>query len=173
MRDLLKRSVVALSALASNESADVCERLTDFKNSVQKGTAIEEIEESLRALRDTIVKSEQLLAGGTGRRSEPDARGAVNKLGAQAPIGDSNGHGKVLQSIFVGLIAELDQDFGEDYSLRLTKLRDKIEQSTQIADIVGFKDDIILLVQAYNQMINEERNLVTEFNRRLAQVYWR
>ena len=163
MRDLLKRSVVALSALASNESADVCERLTDFKNSVQKGTAIEEIEESLRALRDTIVKSEQLLAGGTGRRSEPDARGAVNKLGAQAPIGDSNGHGKVLQSIFVGLIAELDQDFGEDYSLRLTKLRDKIEQSTQIADIVGFKDDIILLVQAYNQMINEERNLVTEF----------
>src|SRR5208283_4773831 len=64
MRDLLKRSVVALSALTSNENAAVCERLADFKNSVQKATAIEEMEESLRALRETIAKSEQLVAGG-------------------------------------------------------------------------------------------------------------
>ncbi|MGA2226642.1 MAG: diguanylate cyclase [Syntrophobacteraceae bacterium] len=152
MRDLLKRSVVALSALASNESAAVCERLAHFKNSVQKATAIEEMEESLRALRDTIGKSEQLLAGDT-----------VDKRGEQAPVGVSNIHCKELQSIFVGLIAEFDQDFGEDYSLRLAKLRQKIEQSFQIEDIVGLKDDIIALVQAYNQMINEERSLVTEF----------
>jgi len=152
MRDLLKRSVVALSALASNESAAVCERLAHFKNSVQKATAIEEMEESLRALRDTIGKSEQLLAGDT-----------VDKRGEQAPAGVSNIHCKELQSIFVSLIAEFDQDFGEDYSLRLAKLRQKIEQSFQIEDIVGLKDDIIALVQAYNQMINEERSLVTEF----------
>ena len=152
MRDLLKRSVVALSALASNESAAVCERLAHFKNSVQKATAIEEMEESLRALRYTIGKSEQLLAGDT-----------VDKRGEQAPVGVSNIHCKELQSIFVGLIAEFDQDFGEDYSLRLAKLRQKIEQSFQIEDIVGLKDDIIALVQAYNQMINEERSLVTEF----------
>ncbi len=152
MRDLLKRAVVALSALASNESAAVCERLAHFKNSVQKATAIEEMEESLRALRDTIGKSEQLLAGDT-----------VDKRGEQAPVGVSNIHCKELQSIFVGLITEFDQDFGEDYSLRLAKLRQKIEQSFQIEDIVGLKDDIISLVQAYNQMINEERSLVTEF----------
>ena len=152
MRDLLKRSVVALSALASNESAAVCERLAHFKNSVQKATAIEEMEESLRALRDTIGKSEQLLVGDT-----------VDKRGEQAPAGVSNIHCKELQSIFVSLIAEFDQDFGEDYSLRLAKLRQKIEQSFQIEDIVGLKDDIIALVQAYNQMINEERSLVTEF----------
>src|SRR5208337_2596017 len=152
MRDLLKRSVVALSALASNESAAVCERLAHFKNSVQKATAIEEMEESLRALRDTIGKSEQLLAGDT-----------VDKRGGQAPVSISNGHCKELQSIFVCLIAEFDQDFGEEYSLRLAKLREKIEQSFQIEDIVGLRDDIISLVQAYNQMINEERSLVTEF----------
>ncbi len=152
MRDLLKRAVVALSALASNESAAVCERLAHFKNSVQKATAIEEMEESLRALRDTIGKSEQLLAGDT-----------VDKRGEQAPVGVSNIHCKELQSIFVGLFTEFDQDFGEDYSLRLAKLRQKIEQSFQIEDIVGLKDDIISLVQAYNQMINEERSLVTEF----------
>ena len=163
MRDLLKRSVVALSALASNESEAVCESLADFKNSVQKATAVEEIEESLRALRDTIRKSEQLLAGGTESRSQPDARDTVNRRGGQAPVSISNGYCKELQSIFVGLIAEFDQDFGEDYSLSLAKLREKIEQSSHIEDIVGLKDDIITLVQAYNQMINEERSLVTEF----------
>ena len=54
MRDLLRRSIAALSALAKNESATVCERLADFKNSVQKATAIEEMETSLSALRNAI-----------------------------------------------------------------------------------------------------------------------
>ena len=159
MHDLLKRAVVALSALASNESAAVCERLAHFKNSVQKATAIEEMEESLRALRDTIGKSEQWLAGGT----ESSQGRHCHKRGGPAPVNGSNGHCKELQSIFVGLITEFDHDFGEDYSVRLAKLREKIEQSSQIEDIVGLKDDIISLVQAYNQMINEERSLVTEF----------
>ncbi|MGA3113588.1 MAG: diguanylate cyclase [Syntrophobacteraceae bacterium] len=158
MRDLLRRSIAALSALAKNESATVCERLADFKNSVQKATAIEEMERSLSALRQAMFNSEQL-AGGNG----PNAGDTLRKSAQTAPVIDAEGHSKKLQSIFLGLISEFDHDFGEDYSGSLATLRKKIEQSTQIGDLVGFKDDIITLVQTYNHMINEERSLVTEF----------
>ncbi len=159
MRDLLRRSIAALSALAKNESAAVCERLADFKNSVQKATAIEQIETSLSALRNAIVKSEQLVDVGTG----PNVRDLLCKPAQTVPLIDANGHRKELQSIFLGLISEFDHDFGEEYSGRLATLREKIEQSAQIEDLVGLKDDIIALVQTYNQMINEERSLVTDF----------
>ncbi len=162
MRDLLKRSVVALSALTSNENAAVCERLADFKSSVQKATAIEEMEESLRALRETIAKSEQLVAGGIERGAEPTESDTFRKRGGPPLVNGSNGHCKELRSIFTGLITEFDHDFGEEYSLRLARLREKVERSAQIEDIVGLKDDIITLVQAYNLMVNEERSLVTD-----------
>jgi diguanylate cyclase len=158
MRDLLRRSIAALSALAKNESAAVCERLADFKNSVQKASAIEEMETSLSALRKAMFNSEQL-AGPTGH----NAGDALCKPAQTAPVIDSDGHCKKLQSIFTGLISEFDHDFGEDYSGRLATLRKKIEQCTQIDDLVGFRDDIIALVQTYNHMINEERSLVTDF----------
>jgi diguanylate cyclase (GGDEF)-like protein len=158
MRDLLRRSIAALSALAKNESAAVCERLADFKNSVQKATAIEQMEISLSALRNAMFNSEQL-AGGTG----PNVRDTLCKPAQTAPVIDADGHLKKLQSIFLGLISEFDHDFGEEYSGRLATLRKKIEQSAQIEDLVGFKDDIIALAQTYNHMINEERSLVTDF----------
>jgi diguanylate cyclase len=158
MRDLLRRSIAALSALAKNESASVCERLADFKNSVQKETAIEEMETSLSALRNAMFNSEQF-----GDATGPNVGDTLRKPAQAAPVIDANGHRKRLQSIFLGLISEFDHDFGEDYSGRLATLRKKIEQSTQIEDLVGLKDDIIALVQTYNQMINEERTLVTDF----------
>jgi diguanylate cyclase len=158
MRDLLRRSIAALSALAKNESAAVCERLADFKNSVQKATAIEQMEISLSALRNAMFNSEQL-AGGTG----PNVRDTLCKPSQTAPVIDADGYLKKLQSIFLGLISEFDHDFGEEYSGRLATLRKRIEQSTQIEDLVGFKDDIIALAQTYNHMINEERSLVTDF----------
>ncbi len=153
MHDLLKRSTVALAALARNESAAVSERLADFKNSVQKATAIEEIETSLSALKNAILKSEQF-GPGTG----PD----VSYTGGKVPLIGSNGHSKELQSIFLTLISEFDHDFGEEYSGRLATVRKKVELSARIEDIVDLRDDIIALAQAYNQMINEERNLVTD-----------
>jgi diguanylate cyclase len=158
MRDLLRRSIAALSALAKNESAAVCERLTDFKNSVQKATAIEEMETSLSALRIAMFNSEQF-----GDATGPNVGDTLHKPAQTALVIDANGHRKKLQSIFLSLISEFDHDFGEDYSGRLATLRTKIEQSTQIEDLVGLKDDIIALVQTYNQMINEERSLVTDF----------
>src|SRR5208337_4216181 len=127
MRDLLRRSIAALSALAKNESATVCERFADFKNSVQKATAIEEMERSLSALRQAMFNSEQV-AGGNG----PNAGDTLRKSAQTAPAIDAEGHSKKLQSIFLGLISEFDHDFGEDYSGSLATLRKKIEQSTQI-----------------------------------------
>jgi len=145
LRDLLKRSTVALAALARNDSAAVCERLGAFKDSVQKATAIEEIEKNLSALKNAIIKSEPCETGN-----------------GQTPAAGANGHSKDLQSIFLGLISEFDHDFGEEYSGRLASLREKVEQSLRIEDILGLKEEIISIAQAYNQMINEERNLVTD-----------
>ncbi len=70
MRDLLRRSIVALCALARDESAAVCERLADFKNSVQKATAIEEMEKSLSALRRRDKRSETARRGSEGDRGK-------------------------------------------------------------------------------------------------------
>jgi len=158
MRDLLRRSVAALSTLARNESAVVYERLADFKNSVQKATAIDEMEKSLSALRNAIAKSEQSVAG--NGQVMCATHGRLDEL---VPMTGPNGHGEELQSTFLSLVSELDHDFGEEYSGRLVLLRKKIEQSAKIEDIVGLRVEIITLVQTYNQMISEERNLVTEF----------
>ncbi|MGA2402672.1 MAG: diguanylate cyclase [Syntrophobacteraceae bacterium] len=163
MHDLLRRSVVALCALASNENSAVGERLAEFKNSVQRAITIEEMEKSLCALKDTITRSEGHFAAGTERGSEPNACDTLCNRWEQPPVDGANGHREHLQSIFLGLIAEFDHDFGEEYSGRLAALRNKIAQSAQIQDIVGLKDDIVTLAQTYNQMINEERSLVTEF----------
>ena len=158
MRDLLRRSIAALSALAKNESSAISERLADFKNSVQKATAIEQMETSLSALRNAMFNSEQL-AETTG----PKVRDTLLRPAQTAPVSDANDLRKKLQSIFIGLISEFDHDFGEDYAGRLATLRKKIEKSAQIEDIVELKDDIIALAQTYMQMINEERTLITDF----------
>ena len=163
MHDLLRRSVVALCALASDESSAVGERLADFKNTVQKAITIEEMEKSLSALKDTITRSERHLAAGVERGYEANACDTLSRRWEQAPVQGAEGLREELQSIFLGLIAEFDHDFGEEYSGRLAVLRDKIERSPRIEDIVGLKNEIITLAQTYNQMINEERSLITDF----------
>jgi diguanylate cyclase (GGDEF)-like protein len=157
LRDLLKSSTIALAALARSESVAVGERLADFKESVQKATTVEEIEKSLSALRNAIVRSEQSGAG-NGKDMGRSISIAADKVQATG----TNGYTKDLQSIFLGLISEFDHDFGEEYSGRLAILRKKVDQSVRIEDIVMLKDDIISIAQAYNQMINDERNLVTD-----------
>ena len=158
MQDLLWRTVSALSALVHNESAAITESLADFKASVQKATAIEEIEKSLSALRNVIVKSEQ-----ANPLTEQHTQDVLRSHSEKAPLIGENGYGKALQSIFAGLISEFDHDFGEEYCLRLASLREKIEQNEQIQDLIVLRDEIITIAQSYNQMINEERSLVTEF----------
>ncbi len=158
MRDLLRRSIAALSALAKQENSAINERLADFKNTVLQETAIEQMEISLSALRKAMFNSEQV-AEGNGQK----VRGAISKPAQQAPVIDSNELRKNFQSIFLALISEFDHDFGEDYAGRLLTLRKKIEKSIEIEDIVELKDDIIGLAQNYMQMINAERTLITDF----------
>jgi diguanylate cyclase (GGDEF)-like protein len=156
MRDLLKRSVAAMASLARNESAAVYESLADFKDSVQEGTALAEMEKSLSALRNAIIKSGQFEST-TGRHKNDNRRPETR------PAFDSNGQSTELQSLLASLVREFDHDFGEDYSKGLAGLREKIERSARIEDLVGLRGDIITAAQAYNQMINAERSLVTEF----------
>ena len=158
MHELLKRSIAALCALAKNENSAISERLADFKNTVLRATAIEQMETSLSALKNAMFNSEQL-AEGNGSKV-PDT---LLKPAQTAPVGYANDFRKKLQSIFLGLISEFDHDFGEDYAGRLATLRKKIEKSAQIEDIVELKDDIIGLAQTYMQMINAERTLITDF----------
>ncbi|MGO9414023.1 MAG: diguanylate cyclase [Syntrophobacteraceae bacterium] len=158
MRDLLKRSIAALSTLARQENSAVNERLADFKNTVLQETAIEQMETSLAALRHAMFNGEQL-AEGDGQK----VRGPLLKPAQTAPVIDANDLRKNFQSIFLGLISEFDHDYGEDYAGSLLTLRKKIEKSAQIDDIVELKDDIIGLAQNYMQMINAERTLITDF----------
>ncbi len=109
MRDLLRRSIAALSALAKNENTAISQRLADFKNTVLQETAIEQMETSLSALKNAIFNSEPL-ADGNGQK----ARDTLLKPGQTAPVIEANDLCKNLQSIFLGLISEFDHDVGED-----------------------------------------------------------
>ncbi len=150
MRDLLRRSITALCALARNDNQAVNQRLLDFKNTAQKEFAAEEIEKSLMALRNAIIKSESF-----EEEASQDA-GSVLAPVAEAVLEE-------LREIFLRLIGEFDHDLGEEYSGRVAMLREKIQKCARLEDVVRLKNDIIMLVEFYNQMINEERTLVTEF----------
>ena len=150
MLDLLRRSISVLSALAGNSNRTVNQRLLNFKNTAQKESAVEEIEKSLVALKSAIFESEEV------DEKTSQVPGAAQAAVSKAVLDE-------LRSIFLRLIGEFDHDFGEEYSGRVAYLREKIEKCAQIEDIVKLKNDILLLVELYTQVINEERTLVTEF----------
>ena len=158
IRDLLQAIDHHPLLLAKNENKAVYDKLLDFKNTAQRESATEELEKSLMALRKAIVESEDLDTGvaqnaGSGAdRFQDSSQAAVSKA-----ILDE------LRSIFLRLIGEFDHDFGEEYSGRVAFLRGKIEKCARIEDIVKLKKDIIMLVELYNQAINEERTQITEF----------
>jgi diguanylate cyclase len=149
-RDLLRRSIAALCALARNENQTVNRRLLDFKNIIQKESPLEEIEKGLMALKNAIMDSEKLDAAG------PKEADSVPAEVGKAVVDE-------LRSIFLRLIGEFDQDFGEDYSGRVSILRERIGKCGRLGDIVKLQKEMIALVEFYNQVINEERTLVTEF----------
>lgn len=156
MRDFLKRSIAALCALARDENQVVNARLLDFKNSVQKESAVVELEESLLALKKAIRESDDV-EGGTPKADVADP--AKNS----APAGLTKAVLEQLRSIFLHLVGEFDRDFGEEYSGRVAMLRGKIENCARIEDVVNLKQDITTLIELYNQSIDEERTQVTEF----------
>jgi diguanylate cyclase (GGDEF)-like protein len=150
MRDLLKRSVTTLCSLARNENKVVNRRVLDFKNMVQKESTLEEIEKALTALKRAIIESEDSVA-------------EVKKDSGAGFVEVSKTVLDELRSIFLALIAEFDQDFGEDYSGQVSVLRAKMDKSARIEDILKLKKDILMFFELYNQVINEERTMVTDF----------
>jgi len=163
MQDLLRRSIIALSALIKDEDSAVIEKLSDFKNSVQRTSAVEEMERSLSALRNAIAKSEQPCAP-----KAPGVAEAIKVDSSRKPEAPVSGNGTnslrdELRSIFLGLIAEFDHDMGEECSIRLTRLRSDIDKSARVEDLMLLKDDILAVVQGYNRVVNEERSMVADF----------
>ncbi len=163
MRDLLRRAIIALSALITDENSAVIQRLADFKNSVQRATAVEEMEKSLSALRDAIAKSEQPVSAETYGALEVKKSDAFCQSGAPVSLNDANGLREELQTIFLALVAEFDHDLGEECSSRLTRLRSDIDKSASIEDLMRLKDDLLAVVQGYNRVINDERSMVADF----------
>ncbi|MGC8490605.1 MAG: diguanylate cyclase [Syntrophobacteraceae bacterium] len=156
MRDLLKRSIAAMCALARDENTAVNARLLDFKNTVQRESAVGELEESLQALKRAILESDDA-EGATPKAETADP--AKNS----APAGGTKAVLDQLRSIFLHLAGEFDRDFGEEYSGRVAMLRGKIQKCARIEDVVSLKPDIATLIELYNQSIDEERTQVTEF----------
>lgn len=120
MRDLLRRSITALCALAKNDNRTVSERLNHFKKIAQKESAAEEIEKSLMALKEAIFESEDsdVKPALEPVRAQDRSQGPVARTVAKVVIDE-------LQAIFLRLIAEFDQDLGEEYAARVAVLREK------------------------------------------------
>ena len=111
MHDLLRHATTALCALVKNENSAVIEKLADFKNSVQREAAVEEMEKSLSALRDAIARSEEPFPRKAGiMLDEVNKSDVFRNPVASVSVNAENHLRKELQSIFLGLIAEFDHD---------------------------------------------------------------
>ncbi|MHC1726124.1 MAG: GGDEF domain-containing protein [Syntrophobacteraceae bacterium] len=163
--DFLKRSVAALSALAMKDRGAITESLEGFKKTVLAGAALEEMEKSLAALKKAFASTEeQTLA----KSYKPAWGGSFwdRMRGRERRSGEGSENGayqKELQSLFLCIASEFDRDLGEEYSKRFLRLREEIDGSTGLGDLVALKDDLVSLIQLYNRIINEERNQITDF----------
>lgn len=162
MTDFLRRSITTVAALMSKyETGAVSESLSGFKKAVLAGAEIGKLEECLENLKDSVSQSEE---------EEPKSSQATSlwdKLlkRKQPPDNRDAGAGflKDLQAVFLNIIAEFDQDLGEDYSGQLARLRKDVEESVDLGHLSALKDDLLALLQTYNRTIQEEREQVTDF----------
>jgi len=159
MSNFLKRSVTTMVSLVdrSGPGRAVSEALARFRNDVNEKNIIEELEKSLDALKSSIIS----LPG----EEAPGPEGAVPvKSGSTAVEGRQEVvHVQKLKSIFLSIVSEFEQDLGEDYSNKLANLHKNILSGTKIEDLTALKDDLLLFIQAYNRIMNEERNQITDF----------
>ena len=168
--DFLKRSVVTLSSLGRNENGMIAESLAGFRQTVLRGAALEEMEIGLAALKKAMSWSEEE-AEETPAKETPakeKSEGIWGKLRKRVQPAQENGRAngsyhKGLQSIFLSITAEFDQDLGEVYLSQVTRLRQEIENSTEMEDLMALRDDILGVIQAYNRIIDEERSQITDF----------
>lgn len=164
LRDFLRRSLSTVINLAGeNGTEEVVERLTGLKKMVTEGVSIESMEESLDLLKKTIMQSDQDKTG-----ESTAAPGLWDKLmkrkQQQDPKPDAGGsYLKDIRNLFQNIVGEFDQDLGEDYARHCLKLRAGIQNSTELMHLLSLKDDLLIFLQAYNRVMNEERNQVTDF----------
>jgi len=166
MSDFLRRSITTVISLVDLDgTADaVSENLTSFRRAVQTGGPIEDLQKSLDVLKSAIIASPRdgvSTSPSAGVRQRADSAGRYAAQGG-CQIADDT-HLQMFKSIFLGIIAEFDQDLGEDYANQLGKLRKGIMAGEELDSLTVLKKDLLACIQTYNRNMNEERNQITDF----------
>ena len=166
LSDFLRRSLSTVIGLADrNENGAILERLNDLKKAVVECSDIEPMEHSLDLLRQAIVQPDEDKAEESKTVSGPSLWDKLLKRKQQdTKPADAGGiFLKEIQKIFLKIVAEFDQDLGEDYSGHCLRLRANIQSSTELENLLSLKDDLLIFLQLYNRITNEERNQITDF----------
>jgi len=169
LSDFLRRSLSTVIGLADrNENVAILERLNDFRKVVVECSDIEPMENSLDLLRQAIMHPDEDKAEDpkTVSVSSPSLWDKLLKRKPQQDTKTTDAGGiylKEIQKIFLNIVAEFDQDLGEDYSGHCLRLRANIQSSTELENLLSLRDDLLVFLQLYNRITNEERNQITDF----------
>lgn len=176
LSDFLRRSLSTVINLVDvNENGEVLERLDGLKKTVMTCSEIEPMEKCLDLLKQAITQPEDSKVEDSREDNNVEAPRAVSgpslwdKLLKRKQQPDTRtvdfggNHLNEIQNIFLSVVAEFDQDLGEDYAGHCLKLRANIQNSTNCDYLLSLKDDLLLFLQAYNRIMNEERNQITDF----------
>ncbi len=164
MEDLFRRSTATLASLARvGAGAVVSEKLADFRKAIQNGSDMEELERSLERLKSSITVLDVADA-------HPDTATDQRESARQKERKDAQSNGEVdpeliagVKSAFLKVMAEFDQDLGEDYARKLSNLRKKLDSSIDGGSLPALEKDLLALIRSFIGNMHEERNQITDF----------
>jgi len=156
MSDFLRRAITTVIALsARNENGMVSEGLAEFKRAVLEGRSMDSLEASLHSLKHLAMQSDM--------EGMPVPAGNLwdkFRVFSRKPQQEKASH---LEEIYTSIVDEFDHDLGEAYSSQFAMLRKDIEESADLEHLIALKQDVLVFIQAYNRILNEERNQITDF----------
>lgn len=160
MSDFLRRAITTVIALSSrNENGVISAGLASFKKAVLEGESIDALEASLQRLKNMAMHTETeglpVPAAGLWDKFRVFSRKNQQKV--------IDGYLQEIKSIYLSIAEEFDQDLGENYASQLTLFRKDVEDSADVEHLIALKQDLLVVIQAYNQTLNEERNQITDF----------
>lgn len=159
MSDFLRRAITTVIALsARNENGMVSEGLAEFKRAVLEGRSMDSLEASLHSLKHLAMQSDM--------EGMPVPAGNLwdkFRVFSRKPQQEKASHLEEIKSIYTSIVDEFDHDLGEAYSSQFAMLRKDIEESADLEHLIALKQDVLVFIQAYNRILNEERNQITDF----------
>ncbi len=164
IEDLFRRSTATLASLARvGAGAAVSEKLTEFRKSIQNGDGIEELEKSLQRLKKSITALD--VADDPPTTAAPRHESTKQK-GRKVAQGSGETDAELIagvKSLFLRVMAEIDQDFGEDYVHKISNLRKKLDSGIDSRSLPALEKDLLALIRSFIANMHEERNQITDF----------